>query len=204
MATVVETYFVEETLALLTEAGELEKWQDMVSFLNLEGQKTLSHDEKSPIPFLWLNNSLVKTFEVLCPTKVDVEKYNKTPIPLPVLELVALSFRESHFDKIQIWYDDVTPDPVCIGLKIQEAYKNKDSWYQQIYSDKYLLGRWSDVKASLAELVKRARARFVAQKKTDYEKGVKSCQRQLEDVELEADTTFGSQSAGTASFELPF
>jgi hypothetical protein len=203
MATVVETFFVEETLSLVHDATDLQKWSDLVEFLELSGQKTIVKGEKSPIPFLWMNSVLINVFETLCPTKVDVTKYNKMPIPLEILDLVALSTREGYFDMIKIWYDEKTPDPVCIGYKVQDEYKNKtDDWYRSHYSEKYLLGKWSDVKATFKELTERAKSKFISTQSLQYKTTIKQATRNLEDVQDEADNKFSFTTTNPG--DLPF
>ena len=56
---------------------------------------------------------------------VEIQKFDVMPIPVEILELVALSVKENYFNKISIWYDDKTPDPVCIG---QTGYYTQSSW----------------------------------------------------------------------------
>lgn len=205
MATVVETFFVEETLSLVHDATDLQKWNDLVEFLELAGQKTIVKGEKSPIPFLWMNSVLINVFETLCPSKVDVNKYNKMPIPLEVLDLIALSTREGYFDLIKIWYDEKTPDPVCVGYRVHDEYKDKvDGWYKEHYSEKYLLGKWSDVKATFKELIERAKLKYINSATLAYKTQIKQATRALEDVQDEADNKFSFTSTSTGGDLLPF
>lgn len=202
MKTVVETFFVEETTNLIHDADSLQKWGDLIEFLDLGGQKTIVKEEKSPIPFLWMNRTLIEVFEVLCPSKSDIKNYNKMPIPLEILELVALSKREDYFDFIEIWYDEKTPDPVCIGYKIPEDKKSQNEWNQKWYAEKYLIGKWSDVKASFKELTERAKQRFINEKSDTLTKEIKMKQRELEDIEITANQKFGFSNS--INHDLPF
>jgi hypothetical protein len=59
---------------------------------------------------------MIRVFETLCPTKVALEKYNKTPIPLEVLKQLSFSKNENFFNKYEVWYDDKSPDPLLIGI----------------------------------------------------------------------------------------
>jgi len=117
MKTVVETFVIEETQELIYDNDQLEKWNRYVEELGLVGQKQIVKEDKSPIPFMHLKTSMISVFECLCPRKVNVEDYNVTPIPVEILDLIALSKREGYFETIQIWYDEKSPDPVCVGLK---------------------------------------------------------------------------------------
>jgi hypothetical protein len=194
MKTVVETFVIEETAELIYDNEKLDEWNRMVDELGLTGQSQVIKKEKSPVPFMHMNNSLCNVFEVLCPRKVAVESYNVTPIPVEILSLVSLSKKEEYFDKIEIWYDDKTPDPVCIGKRFttEEARRKEYSWQMECY----LIGKWADVKQSFAELTKRAAKRYRAQREIDLKQTIKRSQRELEDLDLHTAERF----AGMTSF----
>lgn len=199
MKTVVETFIVEETSELIHDNDKLQQWNDKVEELQLEGQKTIVVSGKSPVPFLWMNSAIVSTFETLCPTKVLISKYSKTPIPIEILELASLSIKEKYFDKIEIWYNEKEVDPVCIGYKNDP--KQKGDWAREFYAAKYLIGRWADVKESLDSLVKSAKLVFIQNRKTELTLSIRNKQRELEDLEQECDTKFGNAMPST---DLPF
>lgn len=115
MKTFVETFFVEETVNLIYDDNDLSKWNDLVNELGLEGQTKIVKKDKSPIPFMHLKESMVNVFKTLCPREVEAKEYNISPIPLEIMELIALSVRENYFQGIKIWYDDKSPDPFCVG-----------------------------------------------------------------------------------------
>ena len=92
--TVVQTYMVEETSDLVHDNDALTRWHDKVIELGLKGQTEIVTAKKSPIPFLDMNNKLQNVFLTLCPVWVNVEEYNRTPIPVEILDLIALSKKE--------------------------------------------------------------------------------------------------------------
>ena len=116
MKTQVETFIIEETSELIYDNEKLNQWNELVNELGLEGQTKIVTKEKSPIPFMYLKKSLQNVFETLCPRKVDVEKFDISPIPVEILDLISLSKKEKYFSRIEIWYDDNNPDPVCVGI----------------------------------------------------------------------------------------
>lgn len=201
MKTVVETFIIEETQELIYDNEKLEQWNKFVKELGLTGQTKVIVTDKSPIPFLWMNNSLKATFEELCPSKVNVEAYDKTPIPVEALSLVSLSKKEGYFDKIEVWYNDKNPDPAIIGYKYT---KGISAWEKDFYAERYLLARWSDVKATLAELTERAKKLFVLRTSNELTETIKRTQRALEDVEINANNKFGFAGTGQGSVDLPF
>jgi hypothetical protein len=99
-------------------------------------------------------------FKVLCACPVPVKEYDKTPIPLEVLSLIALSEKEKYFDELQIWYDNEAPDPILVGIKAGANSWEKDIW---------LLARWGAEKVGFeyleAEAVKRLTATITSKAK---------------------------------------
>ncbi len=195
--TYVETFLSNETVELIYDNEQLDNWNKKVQELGLTGQSqlTITNTAGSPVPFLHMKQTLVKTFEELCPQKVEMKDYSVAPIPVEILDLIALSVNEKYFDTIQIWYDDKSPDPVAVGLRyLSEEDRNKGySWRME----KYLIGKWGDVKRPFNELIELAKARFINRKKNEYSQNVKDYNRRLEDVENEAYTTFGDQSSSS-------
>lgn len=211
MKTIVETFLTEETVDLIYDNEQLDKWNAYVNELGLEGQTRIAQKEKSPIPFMHLKTSYVNICKALCPTEVDIKNYNITPIPVEILDLVALSVREKYFKKIFVWYDDKSPDPFVVGMNYQSYYSHKDdgglgtsfSTYEQALKHQhdngwfkkepygigniyYLIGKWADVKRSWDELKEMATKRFIDQKSHEYKKAIVEAQRGLQDIETEA------------------
>lgn len=205
MKTVVETFVIEETAELIYNDEKLTHWNDLVKELGLEGQNKIVKPEKSPIPFLHLKQGLYNILQQLCPVKVDVFEYDKSPIPVEILDLIALSKREKYFNQIQIWYDDKSPDPVCVGSvtkygkwgkykwdTVEEATmalgEEVSRWSKE--ETHYLIGKWGDVKQSFEELREKAMKRFFETKGAELRKQIKDAQRGLDDLESDAINAF--------------
>jgi hypothetical protein len=201
LATTVETFYIAETIDLVHDNDALQEWNEKVQELGLTGQADVIVKDKSPVPFLWMNEALISTFETLCPTKVSIDKYSKTPIPLELLKTVSLCRNEQYFDKIEVWYNEKEKDPVIVGYKYDQTQTRKDEWYQLHYAAKYLIGRWADVKASLDQLTERAKKIFIASETNSLTQNIRQYQRQLEDVALTAESKFGNAMPLTS---LPF
>jgi hypothetical protein len=208
--TVVTTYIVEETAELIYDNEKLDKWNDLVSQLNLQGQTKIVQKDKSPIPFLHMNSKLVNTFLELCPRTVDVGAYDVTPIPVEILDLIALSMREGYFTKIEISYNDQKPDPICVGVNqkwilhhkntyneiegyefrtkkdaiacIKENGLDADAYCRSWEDVKYLIGRWGDENKPLKQLQQEAYDSYVVKEKASKELEIKKMQRELEDL----------------------
>ncbi len=213
MKTVVETFVIEETQELIYDNEALDKWNDYISELGLTGQTQIVKKEKSPIPYLFINLPMQRVFETLCPVKVIISDYNKTPIPVEILSLVSMSKKEGHFNKVEIWYDDETPDPFCIGtigkfhvisnqwstvgkFDIEaeaKEFKESEGHYSVQFHEtgRYLIGRWGDVKMSIEKLTDKAKSLFSARKKDEFNKQIMDGKRGLEDLEILTNQHFG-------------
>ena len=213
MKTVVETFVIEETAELIYDNEKLDKWNELVKNLDLKGQTKIIAPEKSPIPFMFIKTGMRNVFETLCPVKVEVTEYDLTPIPLEILDLVALSKREKYFKEIEIWYDDKNPDPLCIGVTCQyHGYTansfphgdrverdtkqeviniiGKDKHIFRTNENLYLLGKWADVRHSFEELKEMATKRYIAENSNYYKQRIKEAQRGLDDLEIDAYNRF--------------
>ena len=214
MNTQVQTYLVEEVMELIYDGDRLAQWNNLVLELGLKGQSQIVKPDKSPIPFMHMKKGMENIFNTLCPRTVDVKDFNITPIPVEILDLIALSKKEGYFSKIQIQYDDKQPDPVCIGLiqkwilhekgtynevkdlfwsNKQDAVKycadnglNHDVYNRSWEDVQYLIGRWGDVKQSIPELKTLAKERFMEQEGAELKKRIKEAQRSLDDLEITA------------------
>lgn len=215
MNTIVETFVIEETASLIYDDEQLEKWNEMVESLGLVGQKEIVVPTKSPIPFLSMNQSLQNIASTLCPRKVELKNYNLTPIPVEILDLCVLALREEYFQKIEIWYDEVSKDPFCVGITgsyfIDDKNGRKISGYGPFKSKQealdfielndlegctpynysseskyYLLGKWADVKRSFEELKEIALKRLISEKGAELRKKIKESQRKLDDLEVDS------------------
>lgn len=214
MNTVVETFVIEEVESLIYDNEKLDKWNTIVENLELQGQKQIVKPEKSPIPFLNMNSDLVNVFNTLCPRTTDIKNFAVTPIPVEILDLVALAVRENYFNNIEVWWDDKTPDPVVIGMT---GHWYEPTWYgdsdkslngrhfetkeelvkaggkHPSFSEtgKYLIGKWGDVKHSFETLKEMARKRFIAMESIEFKRRIKEAQRGLDDLEQSAFDRFG-------------
>ena len=207
MKTVVETFLTEETVDLIYDIEQLDKWNRYVEELGLQGQSKIKQSDKSPIPFMHLKNSYKAICEELCPSKTDIESYSITPIPVEILELISLSKREGYFGKVQIWYDEKSPDPFAVGISGEWIPRITGNWLwkdsQKTYADAlalcegnekpyfnekqwYLIGKWADVKRSWKELREMATERYLALKGNEYQKAIVTAKRGLEDLQTEA------------------
>jgi hypothetical protein len=215
MKTVVETFIIEETESLIYDNEKLDKWNALVSELGLEGQTQIVKKDKSPIPFLFMKQSMINIFETLCPRKFDIENFNISPIPVEILSLVSLSKNEYYFDKIQIWVDDKDPDPACVGMRYSSfcTIDNDNSWKKLFNTeiealdymikmgwDKhkphpcspvyYLIGKWGDVKHSFEKLKEMATKRYIDSESLSLTQQKKEIERKIEDIQSSAAERF--------------
>lgn len=112
----VEIYQNEELNDIMFQVEALDEWKQIADELGMELQTKFIERAESPIPYPHINTSMEIIFSTLCPKSVNFKKYDKTPIPLEIMRQIAYSVKEKHFQDIEIWYDDKTPDPFAIGI----------------------------------------------------------------------------------------
>ena len=138
----------------VTEIGEdlkpecTEEQLAMIEKLGLEGQQSLlTGNEEVPImPYQQLSADLMKVLTTVFPTSMKVEEYDRGPIPLRVLQIVAHAREIPQFKEIFVWCHEnaADKDPVLVAKG-------------EGYSEYYLLARWGmDALVSFDELTRMA------------------------------------------------
>lgn len=181
----VQTFIIEETKELIYNGDQIDEWKLKCKELGLENQLTLAQDGKSPIPFAFMNQVTKRVYETLCPMKVELIKYSKTPIPLEVLGLIQLSQNEKYFKSIEIWYDDKSPDPLAVGRLKNDEYQWND--------DLYLIARWGDVLRPFEELKKMAIKVFTESKRIELTRSIVKLESDLKTLEADVMAHFDAQ-----------
>lgn len=148
----VQIFIEEDNKELIYDNDQLSEFNNLVSELGLQCNNH-NDPEKSPIPFMWLDESTIRAFKLLCP-KVDKIQSYRLEIPLEVLRHVKLSENEKYFDWIEVWSNAKDPDPFAIGrvYKDSESRDKKYTWA----AEHYLIGRWGAESKSVSELVQMA------------------------------------------------
>lgn len=117
----VEIYLEPELEEMVGSVEVTEEWKQLAEELGMEGQlklitpKSGEETDKNPSPYIHMNAKAERVFAILCPEVVDYKKYDKSTIPRDVLREIAMAERLKFFDKICIWYDDASPDPLVVG-----------------------------------------------------------------------------------------
>ena len=117
----VEIYLEPELEEMVGSVEVTEEWKQLAEELGMEGQlkliapKSREESDKNPSPYIHMNAKAERVFAILCPEVVDYKKYDKSTIPRDVLREIAMAERLKFFDKICIWYDDASPDPLVVG-----------------------------------------------------------------------------------------
>jgi hypothetical protein len=124
---------------VILEIGDQDEWKQLAAEMGLDKQMEFVQQAKSPLPYPYMNQSMQNIFATLCGTKVDFKEYSKTPMPLEVMRELAFCKTEKYFNKIEIWYDDKTPDPIAVGTSQRYAAtyyrtqedKDRSSYYNR-------------------------------------------------------------------------
>jgi len=180
---VVETYVEDEKKEFIPNP---EQWRSKAEELGLQGQLTLADEGKSPIPFKYMDTRLKRVLETLLPSHVEVEAYDKEPIPMEVMSLVALAKKENYFKGgIHVMWSDAMPDPAVVG--------QKDGSYWSISHDLYLIGRWGPEKVPFEVLEQRAFTLWKANTKSKLEDTIAHSQGQLASLDAQANKHFAGE-----------
>jgi hypothetical protein len=148
----VQIYLQEENKQLIYDNDQLDEFKSLVSELGLQCDNH-KDSEKSPIPFMWLDEATIRAFKLLCP-RVDRVKEYRLEIPLEVLRSLKLSETEKYFDWVEIWSNQKDPDPFAVGRVYKdELSRSKEyTWAAQYY----LIGRWGAEAKEIPELINMA------------------------------------------------
>lgn len=213
VANVVQSFMVEETKNLVYDAKKQEEWKTLTASLGLKGQNEVLTPSKSPIPFTPMNRVLIDIFGELCGRREDIKDYKIAPIPVEVLGLAKLSIDEEYFIKMEVHYDDESPDPILIGLtghwSEYDFYKDsaielKNKQFNSqgdveaaggkhpnfTETGRYLIARWGDVAMSFEKLAEKAKERWIKKTTLDAKKQIARYEQDLANAVEEADVKF--------------
>lgn len=161
MKTQVKVYREEENELLVIDEAQESKYNELMSELGIEKAKS---DSKKPSVYIPLNNFTHNCLRVLCPNSTEYKHYNKSTIPLEVLEIISYCEDNKIFDKLYIYSDTTEPDPVLIGATYtsEESRQKEYSWNMNYQ----LIARWGDCAYELPELVEMAKQRVAKKLKS--------------------------------------
>lgn len=163
--------FIEPELEALHDNAE--EWNQLCTDLGLEIQLTRSGKiEKVGNPYMKVDPRSERVYEMLCPVKVGYKDYAATTLPLEVLQELKRCEDNKWFYKIEVWYDDRSPDPFAIGVETKE-------WN----SPKFLIARWGDELLPFEQLIAKAIARFRNAYNKALEALILDCEMRKKDVD---------------------
>jgi hypothetical protein len=124
----VEEYACDESVEQLDV--ENDEVLALVERLGLEGQgKLKTNDGLMPYPEMTADQKFI--LDVLTPSHVNIKKYQRTAIPLRILQIAAHADSLGFFESLQVWDTaGVDKDPILVGCKA--------------YNEYYLLARWGE------------------------------------------------------------
>ncbi len=200
-----EIFLQPELEELVIDASKKDEWTSKIVELNLEGQMklTANSDKASASPYTFINEQMKLVFETICPTKSVVEKYDKSVIPIDVLSHVALCKQEQYFHKLEIWFDNKSPDPILVGY-ITKEYN----------SPLHLIARWGDEIVPYEQLVEKAINRYTQAFKLAVMETKAKCESALSGADVHIRQLFAGQKGTweiqpsfnmrTTNIDLPF
>lgn len=127
--------FIEPELSELEQPEQAQQWFNIATKLGLSHQITnaIRSDVKMPPPYMHIDSRTGRIIKALCPIQVSYMSYKASTIPLPVLTEIDKCIKNGWYSKIDICYDDKSPDPFVIGFT-----HNENKWQR----DMHLIARW--------------------------------------------------------------
>jgi hypothetical protein len=145
--------FIEPELENLQDETTAAEWFELCSQLGLDNQLSLadkSTDKKAP-PYMFLDEKTKRIIKTLCPVVVKYEEYKSSTIPLDVLKEIKKAKENGWYMRIDIAYDDQSPDPFVIGACHADHIWN---------APRHLIARWGAELLPFEQLEAKAIARL--------------------------------------------
>jgi len=163
--------FIEPELETLPEnSGE---WEQLCTDLHLQNQlKKVGKVEKMPIPYMKLDPRSERVYQMLCSAKVLYTAYDASTLPLEIVQEIHRCKENEWFYKMEIWYDDKSPDPLLIGYDSKKWDANK-----------FLIAQWGDELLPFEQLVDKAINRYKTAYKRALNRLILDCESRKKDVE---------------------
>jgi hypothetical protein len=183
--------FIEPELESLHENAE--EWSAICQELGLDKQLQKSGKvEKVGNPYQKVDPRSQRVFEMLYPVKREFREYDAGTLPLEVLQEIQRCQQNEWFPKIEVWYDDKSPDPFLIGYDSKEWSANK-----------FIIARWGDELLPFEQLVTKAIARFKASYSRALDRLMADCQVRKADVEGDIQGYIDHGDQWNNNFEFP-
>lgn len=131
-----------ETIEQSAEAVEL------IEKLGLEGQRGLAVDGNNRVPYEEMTELEWKVYSLICPRSCKLTEYDRSPIPLRVLQVAAHAQSLEYFSHLVVHCAEPIkdPDPILLGLVGSDYNPSK----------RYLLARWGDTLTNFQGLMVKA------------------------------------------------
>lgn len=151
MQTLVETFECHETASEPIEATE--EAVSIIEAMGLSGQATLlkKADGKAiqRCPYREMTSDEADVYRELCPDSFPLDKYDRSPIPLRVLQIASHAQSLGLFAGLRVWdrTSAAVKDPVLV------AWQGNYDWSP---TKLFILARWGEVLEAFAVLRQRA------------------------------------------------
>lgn len=211
MSATVTIYKNDSIMDVVMDEDKKSEWDRLTTELGIEIPTEVK--KQRPIPFLLLNQRMINMFKVLCPNMNEITKYSREPIPLEVLKIASFCKKEGFFTRMEVWFDDKSPDPVLVGVKTGKIVKTwyygdslaggipDKKWHGMLLSDipddvtipsgatedrtlgTFLIARWGDEDKPFNVLRDKAASRMRYTIVADNEQRIRDARRAIDDIE---------------------
>lgn len=188
--------FVEPELQELEQREAAADWFELASELGLSAQISLadkSEERKAP-PYMYIDPKTHMIIQTLCPCKVDYAQYQASTIPLDVMQEIKKCIKNGWYEKIHIYYDNISPDPFVVG----EYAETSNSWRKHYH----LIARWGAELVPMEQLEDNAVARLRSEAKGALLEMKAKVEVALSDVDIFCKQMLAGKDAPRMSFTV--
>jgi len=143
----VETFDCVEVMGDKSHPEVEKEVLNLIDSLELDGQKV--NGKLNPFP--QMTREQVFVYNKLCPEIYDIKEYNRTQIPLRVLQTYDMARKIDIFSEIEIWdvQDTTIKDPVMVALiknqlNFEGIIRNGRITSMRPLYRRFLLARWGE------------------------------------------------------------
>lgn len=153
--TQIKIYREVENEHLILDEKSLEEYHKLTKELGIPEVKA----DKVPNVYQPLNSAQTRILNTLCPAVVKLESYNKSTIPVEVLQTIKFAKDMEMFDWMEVWYDDKNPDPLIVGKAYRSEKDREQKYTWNAYST--LVARWGDCAYEFLDLLELGKKRII-------------------------------------------
>ena len=183
----IETFEQTEIVDNKIEADE--ESMKLIEELGLEGQQNLiggdeEDEDRERVPYREMNRIERLVYDILYPSHTKFTSYQKSMIPLRVLQVGAHAVSLKFYEEVQVWSEEGQPkDPLLVG-KIE-------------YGKYHILARWGEALEPFENLMEKAKVILKKTWEIDYHEKIAECKKFMDSIDGQIEKYFSGKHTYT-------